>query len=188
MSTQINRINIPIIDTGPRKNLPKELSKKRTESNFLLSFARSFIESTTLPIIAGRELTMNGYGIADLVCLIGFVPKNGNSNCDVLSDSKHSMFAFESKMKDWRRALSQAFRYKYFANTAIVLLPPDDANRAIDFLNTFEMLKVGLWSYHKNDNVIKKIYSPPQHTPLNPNANNKAIQLLTRSPKFQQTF
>src|ERR1051325_10741048 len=59
---------LPLLSSSPRKNLPHSVSSKRTENNFALSFARSYIKSKkSKSFVAARELQMNGYGIPDLM-------------------------------------------------------------------------------------------------------------------------
>lgn len=116
---------------------------------------------------------MNGYGIADLVCVMR------------TPQVKHGLFAFEIKMNDWRKALSQAYRYRYFANRAIVILPFSDAERARPYLSTFKTLGVGLWAFDKNSGHIKRIYTPRYRKPLNPTAKEKALNVLKAKLRFQ---
>ncbi len=115
---------------------------------------------------------MNGYGIADLVCLMR------------TPQAKQSLFAFEIKMSDWRKALSQAYRYRYFANTAIVILPFSDTERAKVYLSTFKALGIGLWAFDKSSGHITRIYTPRYRRPLNPAAKEKALNRLPAKTRF----
>ena len=170
-----------IIKRNPRRNLPASLALKRTENNFVLAFARSFIKFTESSIvIAARELPLSGYGIADLVCILER-PLNKHVLNSTLDSSSISFVAFEVKMKDWRGALSQAFRYKYYANTSIVVLPPEDVERAKAYLHTFKSLGIGLWAFNKKLKTISKIYTPPHSIAMSPVANQKAIHTLSKN-------
>src|SRR4030042_2444648 len=101
MSELRNLLVPPILLTNPRRNFSDTRAGKRTESNFALSFARAFVSGTPhRPVLVARELSMNGYGIADLVCLTG------------IPQARQSLIAFEIKMSDWRRALSPVYRYR----------------------------------------------------------------------------
>jgi hypothetical protein len=170
-----------IAKRSPRRNLPQALAVKRTESNFLLAFARSFVKATEESIvIAARELPLAGYGIADLVCILE------RSQCkhavnSTLPTSSTSFVAFEVKMKDWRGALSQAYKYKYYANTSIVVLPSEDIEKARAFLQTFRSLGIGLWAFDRKLETISRIYTPAHRKPISPNANRKALHALSRS-------
>ena len=55
--------------------------------------------------------------------------------------SRRQLFAFEAKIKDWQRALQQAFRYRYFADKSIVVMPLANAARAIDNLAVFKEMR-----------------------------------------------
>lgn len=116
---------------------------------------------------------MNGYGIADLVCLMR------------TPQAMRCLFAFEIKMSNWRKALSQAYRYRYFANIAVVILPVSDAQRAKVYLSTFKMLGIGLWAFDKSMGHIKKICTPRYRRPLNPAAKEKALRMLLPKTKLQ---
>jgi hypothetical protein len=166
---------------NPRRNLPAPLASKRTENNFVLAFARSFVKFTESSIvIAARELPLSGYGIADLVCILER-PKNKRVLSSTFDSSSISFVVFEVKMKDWRGALSQAFRYKYYANTSIVVLPSEDVERANAYLHTFKSLGIGLWAFNKKLKTISKIYTPPHRKPMSPAANQKAIHTLSKN-------
>lgn len=123
-------------------------------------------------MIAARELPLHGYGIADLVCVLE--PAHS-------SDPERSSFiAFEVKMKDWRGALAQASRYKYYANASIVVLPSKDAALAKSFLRTFQMLGIGLWTFDKERKEINEVYTPLHREPISASANQKALKVVHR--------
>ena len=165
-----------IIDKkNPRKNLPKISSKKRTENNFALAFGRSFVDATQESIVmAARELPLQGFGIADFVCVI----KKQENISRLIDFDDLSFLAFEIKMKDWRSALAQAFRYKYYANKSVVVLPPNDAENAKEYIKTFKTLGIGLWSFDAKKKNIIQIYTPPIKKPISITANKKALSIL----------
>jgi hypothetical protein len=167
MNETYRSITPPILQSSPRKNFSNTRAGKRTESNFAISFARTFLSNSPhRPLVVARELSVNGYGIADLVCLME------------TRKSKRSLFAFEIKMSDWRKGLSQAYRYKYFADCAVVVLPMVDAGPAELYISTFRALGVGLWLFDKGSDKIRKTYTPRSQGPLNPSAKEKALLLL----------
>lgn len=174
MSELSNLFAPPILLTNPRRNFSETRTGKRTESTFALSFARAFVSSMPhRAILVARELSMNGYGIADLVCVMR------------TPQAKQGLFAFEIKMSDWRKALSQAYRYRYFSNKAVVVLPFSDAEKARLYISTFKALGIGLWSFDKNSGQIKRIHTPRYRRPLNPAAKEKALNMLQAKTKFQ---
>lgn len=52
--------------------------------------------------------------------------------------------AIEAKLKNWRRALNQAFRYRWFAKQSFVVLDSAFIKPAIANINEFKKLNVGL--------------------------------------------
>jgi hypothetical protein len=52
--------------------------------------------------------------------------------------------AIEAKIKNWKRALNQAFRYKWFASQSYVVLDSKYANSAISNIAEFKKINVGL--------------------------------------------
>jgi hypothetical protein len=57
--------------------------------------------------------------------------------------STHSI-AIEAKLKNWKRALQQAYRYKWFAEEAVVILDSAFVNPALKNISEFQKLGVGL--------------------------------------------
>lgn len=54
--------------------------------------------------------------------------------------------AIEAKLKNWRRALMQAYRYKWFADYSYVVLDHAHINPALKNINMFEKYNIGLIS------------------------------------------
>jgi hypothetical protein len=54
--------------------------------------------------------------------------------------------AIEAKLRDWKKALRQAYRYKRFSNFSFVLLPAENANSAIQNIYIFKQYNIGLIS------------------------------------------
>jgi hypothetical protein len=140
-------------------------------------------------ILTARDLPVKSFGIADFVCLVQ--PKATRTDEIQLKPrrAKVTFLAFEIKIKDWRSALSQAFNYKYFANTSIVVLPPKDAENAKAFLKTFHLMNIGLWVFDEKQKNIKQIFTPSHKRPIYPSAHQKALDMLspmlqTRVPHF----
>jgi len=65
---------------------------------------------------------------------------------------------FEAKLKDWRRALHQAYRNTAFATTSYVLLPKEVAECAINFEEEFISRSVGL-CYIDGQEVVIAIHA-----------------------------
>ncbi|MEK6700262.1 MAG: hypothetical protein AABZ10_14620 [Nitrospirota bacterium] len=156
----------------PRRNLPKESSRKRREADFVLAFGRTYQREIMDRLAApcnefdiARELHIPGLGIADIVSIC-------------ISPRKKTLQAFEMKIRDWRKALAQSYRYKYFADSVYVVLPPDEADKAKLDLSIFRAINVGLWAYNSESGVIDKIFNPKKDKPKSAAAHVKALTLL----------
>jgi hypothetical protein len=77
------------------------------------------------------------------------------------------IYAIEAKLRDWRRALSQAARYRAFAHQAWVLLDDASINPALVHLDRFVGLNVGLASI-STDGEIHRHHSPEKRLPSDP--------------------
>ena len=169
--------------TSPRKNLPPSISRKRAEANFLCSFERAFVAGhcqTTQ--ITWHDFALQGYGIPDLITFAWSTQQNQTSalSLEALRQKlQRQLFtAFELKLRDWRKGLVQAYRYRYFCDCSIVVLPSDVAQRASQRLELFASLDVGLWSFAPDTDVITKYFTPHQGTARNLEARNKAIESI----------
>ena len=174
----------------PRRNLPVAISRKRGESNFVAVFADAYIRSISSHGVGGREFALSGFGVADFVWL-AWTPLDGNSEGSALSLKRfkadrlnYRLTAFEMKLTDWRKGLAQAYRYSYFADLSVVVLPPDTARLAIAELALFRQLRVGLWSFDKKRAKIRKLFTPSESKPRNLQVKEKALELLGHFLKF----
>jgi hypothetical protein len=135
-----------------------------------------------------REIPVNGYGIADLIA-VSWEPSAGG-NTPVLQDAqtfvseaRPVMRAFELKLRDWRTALKQAHRYRFFAHAAIVVLPPICSALARRFLDTFQALEVGLWSFDAASGRITSYFTPRPCRPVDTRCQLKALRLVATTSK-----
>lgn len=87
------------------------------------------------------------------------------------------------KIKDWRKALAQAYRYKYYADVSIVVMPPGEVIKAKQSLSLFHAINVGLWAFDAERKVIERIYHPEKEKPISITAYNKALTILARQLK-----
>jgi len=67
--------------------------------------------------------------------------------------------AFEFKLKDWKRALRQAFGAKSYSHMQFVVIDDDYINSAIKNKNIFKKYNIGLLSINP-DSKLKKHYIP----------------------------
>jgi hypothetical protein len=129
----------------------------------------------------GRELCVAGFGIADFIWIAWRRSPRSQEGRGLSLYSKPQraiILAFEMKLKDWRKALAQAMRYRYFADAAIVVLPPSAAACARQALATFREMRVGLWAFDQKTRRIHKIFTPRRSLPLSATARQKAITIL----------
>jgi hypothetical protein len=168
---------------NPRRNLPPAVARKRGESNFVGAFQRHFTSDREGQGVGGRHFEVVGYGIADFVWM-EYGPRGKGAN-DAAGEPV--LTAFEMKLKDWRRALSQAYRYSYFSDRAIVVLPAAIADRAQGHLHVFERLGIGLWSYEPKAQRLDMRFTPAGTKAKNPVAREKALDLISRKIQFRKT-
>lgn len=76
-------------------------------------------------------------------------------------------FAIEAKLKDWKRALKQAYRYKWFAEYSYVVIDAHYSSPAIKNIDTFEKYNIGLATITTNGE-LKRYYNPIRQQPFDP--------------------
>jgi len=74
-------------------------------------------------------------------------------------DTLTHIFAFELKLNKWRKALSQAFKYKSFSNVAFVILDSYCIKPAFNHLSLFISANICLASIDNQGNFM--IYNAP---------------------------
>lgn len=169
----------------PRHNLPGRKGVATAEDRFTIAFARAYLRdfsaihrnSGKKPVATAREIPVNGYGIADLIVVCANPGQiQQDSVTDFVEQARPSTRAFECKLNDWRGALIQAVRYRYFAHQAIVILPPPVCARALDYIDTFRRVKVGLWSYDADCDRIHTHHTPRPAAPKSSRYHLHSIQ------------
>lgn len=185
-------VGLNIRGVNPRRNLPGHLSRKRTESNFLCAFERAYqasAGSATSTTVTGRDLEVSGYGIADLIW-IGWRRNPDSDDATAYSleflPPKLRLYAFELKISQWRKAFRQAFRYSYFADRSIVVVPPHTAMIASSHLTVFRLHNIGLWSFDAQAGKIRRIYTPRSAKARSVKARSRAIKLLLGGAKLSK--
>lgn len=184
--TQPRTVKFGCQDT--RRNLPRASSGKRGESNFLAKFERAYMDAelrklTKRKLASGREFALDGFGRADVVFMAWTHPYS-DGDFTAMSLKSLSITAIEAKISDWRKGLMQASRYRFFANRALLVLPPEVCSVALGYLETFRNLNVGLWQFNPDTGVICKHFTPRHGRPLNTKAREKAIQLIAKGLKL----
>lgn len=133
--------------------------------NLFINHLKKHCDDKTVAI---REFPVPGRGIADFVLF----KRNGNFRN---VSNNLTIRAFEFKIKDWRRGLMQAHRYKYFANVSILVIPHHLFKSAQHSLPLFKQLGVGLWIMNKHTGTISKKFTPRPKKALDPNREAYAL-------------
>jgi hypothetical protein len=166
------------------------VSRKRGESNFVSAFAKAYIASVGLRGVGTSEFALSGFGIADFVWLAWRHPAASEDGTAVSIEKIRSelagrkLTAFEMKLTDWRKGFGQAYRYGYFADLAILVMPAHAAKGAEAELSLFRKLGVGLWTFDRASGKIRKWFTPRRSKPRNAKAKERAIESLGRLIKF----
>jgi hypothetical protein len=152
------------------------------------AFSKAYIATVAPHGIGGSEFAISNFGIADFVWLHW---QHDDQDGTALSIekikselAKGKLTAFEMKLTDWRKGLAQAYRYGYFSDRAIVVLPPEAAKLARAELALFRKLNVGVWSFHLATGRIRRHFTPLACEPRNAKAREKALDLLRAALKF----
>lgn len=98
----------------------------------------------------------------------GYCVKGKKENCWVkIKQPKiptNKIIAIEAKLKDWKRAIKQAYRYQDFANESWVLMEEKHIKPAINNLARFRRLNIGLSSI-SFDGKIRVVNEPESRNP-----------------------
>lgn len=89
-------------------------------------------------------------------------------------------FAIEAKLKNWKRALMQAYRYRWFAEFSYVVLDAHFSKPAVKNQSWFEKYNVGLASINTDGELIRH-YNPIRQKPFD----IKMQMLLSEKVKSQ---
>lgn len=150
---------------------PEKLMVKRFLRNFE-SFPINNIKPKKRFII--KEYEQQGYGIADLVCIDHAKNKNSKNK---ISEKKY-VISFEFKINNWKKALSQAIRYKYYSNLTIVVLPPAKRNNYEKYIEAFKEYNIGLWVFDNENKKIDNLFTPKYSNPLIKSLYNKVFDSI----------
>ena len=172
----------------PRRNLPVKASSKRGEANFVSAFSKAYIKSVAPEGVGGREFPLAGFGIADFVW-VAWCPNGRDGSALSLERlkavlTKHQLTAFEMKLTHWRKGLTQAYRYSYFADRSVLVVPPSVAVLARKEMPLFKELGVGLWAFDADSGKITRHFTPRATAPKNEDVRSRAVALLSRKVYF----
>lgn len=180
----------------PQRNLPHFDPRNGAERRFALQFAKAYRAqflslhrpSRNDSIALAREVPVNGYGIADLVAvswnpaLLSSLPGHLDHE-GFLRKARPTVRAFEVKLLDWRKALMQASRYRFFAQAALVVLPRQKCAAALKYLDTFQAVRIGLWSFDGKTCRITRHFTPRPTKPADKRQRTRVLELVARASK-----
>ena len=121
----------------------------------------------------GRHFAVAECGVADCIVL-----RRKDAKAEL---AKAQLMAFEAKLSDWRKALTQAYRYRYYADVSIVILPTDVAGPAMDNRPLFRQFGVGLWTFNPESGAICPRIAAKTQTPLSAHKREQALIRIERS-------
>lgn len=164
--------------SNPSLNLPNTF-KANPEKLMVKRFLRNFESYPIHDMKPNRrfvikEYELPGYGIADLVCIDHTKQKNTKNR---IREKKY-VISFEFKIRNWKKAMSQAIRYKYYSNLAIVVLPPAKKNNYEKYLEAFINYNVGLWIFDHDQKKIINLFTPKYSKPLIGTLYNKVFESI----------
>lgn len=90
------------------------------------------------------------------------------------------LWAFELKLKNWKRALYQATQYQSFTDKVFTVFPSDKKELLLKNLDIFKKLKVGCILQDNNDMKIEILYQPKKETSI-PTYNSPYLFTLTET-------
>lgn len=181
---------------NPVRNLPRHQAGRSRESVLSYRFGQAlvaaaadgFFRTRKTALAYAREIPANGYGIADFV-VVSWNPRRlprrrSNMSAEVfMTGINPKLLAFEVKLSNWRKALMQAHRYRFFAHVAIVLLPKSNEHAALEHLETFRLLRVGLWSFEIKTQRITRHFTPRSGPPLDRRQQLRVLRSVGRASK-----
>jgi len=98
------------------------------------------------------------------------------------TNDKLSIISFELKLKDWKRAAKQAFRYKSFSNIAYVVLSPGNIQSALKNISLFEQYNIGLAKFNE-ESEFEIYYKPQSGQPYSQQLNKKLVDSIGKCRK-----
>lgn len=93
-----------------------------------------------------------------------------------------SIISFELKLKNWKKAAKQAFRYKSFSNISYVVLCSKGANAALNNIALFEKYNIGLAKFD-TDSDFEILFKPELGMPYSDHLNQKLVETISASRK-----
>ena len=101
-----------------------------------------------------------------------------NGRADIIGkNNKKKLFAFEAKLSNWKKALTQAYRNSSYAHYSYVILPSDQVKNVMKHKTEFIRRRVGLCSVSQNKITIK--IKAKKNQPLKPWLTKNALERIS---------
>lgn len=97
-------------------------------------------------------------------------------------DEKIELIAFELKLKNWKQAIKQAFRYKSFSNISYVVIPSISVDVALKNIELFKKYNIGLAGFNSL-REFEILFKPTSEIPYSDNLNNKILESIKSCKK-----
>jgi hypothetical protein len=97
-------------------------------------------------------------------------------------EGEQKVICFELKLKNWKIAMIQAFRYKSFSNSAYVVMPKTDIKSKKFSLDEFKKYDIGLAEFDSESN-FKIVHKPKSQRPYSQQLSNKLINSIGNDSK-----
>lgn len=88
---------------------------------------------------------------------------------------KVELWAFELKLKDWKRALFQCLQYKAFANRVMLVMPEDKENIILKNIETLRNYQIGVMLFNAENLTYRLLLKPAKVNPSSKNHNIYAV-------------
>lgn len=158
-------------------------SRKPMNENWVATLSKLKLhDEFTLSSFAKNEYVSENYArkILNQFEQSGYVKKLRPKHYELMKEYNVQLqktVAIEAKLKNWKRALDQAYRYRHFSNYSFVLLDEKHTGPAIKNIEKFKALNIGLASMGKKMSIL---FKPKENkTQLNKNLfrlNEYAVQ------------
>lgn len=173
-------VKIKSYDHVSRKNFGNSESSDRGESHFLEKFEHAFHNKVKIGTLID-EFAVPQHGVADILWMGWNLSESVDANASTLIRAlkRRHLYAFEGKLKDWKKALHQAYRYRYYADKSIVVMPLQNANAALKNLDCFISSQVGFWTYCTETERIREWYTPTRVKALSQRSRDLAVKKIS---------
>lgn len=156
---QLNKLNKEVILSHHDINIYSVIKRAEcitiSEIQQITRCSNRSIKLAVNKLLFGNYVNFEGEHITSRICLNYELPFRFN-------------LAIEAKLKDWKRALKQAYRYRWFAEYAFVVLDAHHAKPAINNIDIFQKYNVGLASINPEGD-LERHFTPKRQQPFDVN-------------------